>query len=144
MKQLAYTMLFNNNHTSLEKGWNEYLVKHQKDSNYYENDCKLICLTSLYSGPLTLKRVEVGSIWLLLPTLPYGFSKNVYSRERMKPWSLVTFNFIASYIFPENLIEIPEIFQKIWIFSPPILTIFINFLDFLTFLCYKETNGVSI
>ena len=62
MKQLVYTMLISNNHTSLGKWGNEYLVKHQKDSNYYENDCKLICLTSLYSGLLTLKRLKVGSI----------------------------------------------------------------------------------
>ena len=48
-----------------------------------------------------------------MPNFSIFRSKNVYSRERMKPWSLVTFNFIASYIFPENLIEIPEIVQKI-------------------------------
>ena len=55
-----------------------------------------------------------------------------------------TFNIIISHIFPENFIEIPQVIQKILKFSVTILTIFINFLDFLTFPCYKDTNGVSI
>ena len=41
------------------------------------------------------------------------FSKNVSSRERVKPWFFVTFNIIISYIFPENVIEIPQVVQKI-------------------------------
>ena len=34
-------------------------------------------------------------------------------RERVKPWFCVTFNIIISHIFSENLIEIPEVVQKI-------------------------------
>ena len=41
-----------------------------------------------------------------------------------------------------NLIDVRQIVQKIWKFSPSILTIFSDFLDFLIFSCYKETNGV--
>ena len=40
-------------------------------------------------------------------------SKNVPSKERVKPWFFVTFNIIISHIFPENLIEIPQVVQKI-------------------------------
>ena len=42
-----------------------------------------------------------------------------------------------------NLIDVRQIVQKIWKFPPSILTIFSDFLDFLIFSCYKETNGVS-
>ena len=40
-----------------------------------------------------------------------GFSKKVSSKERVKPWSFVTFNFIISHIFP--FINIPQVVQKI-------------------------------
>ena len=42
------------------------------------------------------------------------------------------FNIILCYTFPENFIEIQEVFQKWWRFSSPILAIFTNFLDFLS------------
>ena len=69
----------------------------------------------------TLKRL--GSANLTLSPL---FFPKLYLLERR--WSL----------------EIPEVIQKIWRFSPSILTILNNFSDFLTFPCYKETNDVSI
>ena len=61
-------------------------------------------------------------------------------------WSLVfmSYNIIISHIFPEKFTEITQVVQRIWRFSPSILTISINFLDFLTFPYYKETNDVSI
>ena len=59
------------------------------------------------------------------------------------PWFFVTCNIIISHIFPENFIEVSEVVQKIRIFSPSILTVLIDFLDFLTFPCYKETNDVA-
>ena len=38
-------------------------------------------------------------------------SKNVSSsKDRVKLWSSVTFNIIISHIFPENFIEIPQVF----------------------------------
>ena len=43
---------------------------------------------------------------------PCSFSKNVSSKERVKPWFFVTFNIIISHIFPENFIEFPQVFQK--------------------------------
>ena len=47
------------------------------------------------------------------PSSPCGFSKNVSSKERVKPWFFVTFNIILSNIFPENFIEFPQVVQKI-------------------------------
>ena len=75
---------------------------------------------------------------------PCSFSKNLFSRERVKPCCFVTFNIIVSHICPENFIEITQVVQNIWRFSSSILTIFINFLGILIFPCYKETNEVSI
>ena len=37
-----HTMFINNNHASFHFWWKENLVKHQKVSKYYENDCRLI------------------------------------------------------------------------------------------------------
>ena len=46
---------------------------------------------------------------------------------------------ISSVTFvPENVIKIIQIVQKIWRFTSSILTIFIQFFDFLTFPCYKK------
>ena len=42
-----------------------------------------------------------------------GFSTNLCSKERVKPWFFVTFDFILRHIFSENLIEFPQIVQKI-------------------------------
>ena len=42
-----------------------------------------------------------------------GFSKNVSSKERVKPWFFVIFNIMTVHIFPENFIETPQVFQKI-------------------------------
>ena len=42
-----------------------------------------------------------------------GFSKNVCSKERMKPCFYVTFNVIMSHIYLENFIKIPQVVKKI-------------------------------
>ena len=68
---------------------------------------------------------------------PCGFSKNVFSREKLKPWFFVTFDIIRSHAFPENFIVIIHVVQKMW-------TIFIDFLDFLTIFCCKKANDVTI
>ena len=57
--------------------------------------------------------------------------------ERVEPWFFVTFNIITSHIF-EHFIEFRQVIQKIWKFHPSVLTTFINFLDFFTFLCHRE------
>ena len=43
---------------------------------------------------------------------PCGFLKNVSSIERVESCFFVTFNIVLKHIFPENLIEFPQIFQK--------------------------------
>ena len=91
--------------------------------------------------------MRYGRIDLTLKCHPCGFSKNVSSKERVKLWFFVTFHIIMNHIFSENFIEIPQVVQKLWRFSPSILAIFINFHQFsrfFTFLCYKETNDVSL
>ena len=40
-----------------------------------------------------------------------GFSKIVSSKERVKPF--LTFKIIITHILPENLIEVPQVVQKI-------------------------------
>ena len=42
-----------------------------------------------------------------------AFSKNAFSKEKVKPWFFVNFNIIISHIFPENFIEIHQVVQKI-------------------------------
>ena len=77
---------------------------------------------------LTIKRLEGGEGGEFGPPHLYGFS-----RERMKPYCLVTINVIISYIFPENFIEIHRVVQKIlksFFFS------FSYFLDFLIILIF--------
>ena len=75
---------------------------------------------------------------------PCAFSKYVSSKKRLKAWFFVTFNIIISNIYPENFIEITQVVQNLWRISLSILAIFINFLDFLTFPFYKETNDASL
>ena len=42
-----------------------------------------------------------------------GFSKNVPSKERSKPCFFVTFKIIIRHVFPEYVIEIPQVVQEI-------------------------------
>ena len=59
----------------------------------------------LYTYNLTIKRLGEGQFY---PPSPCGFSKNVSSKERVKPWFSVTFTIILKHIFPENFIEFPQ------------------------------------
>ena len=45
-------------------------------------------------------------------THPFGFSKNVFSKERVKPLVFVTFDIILRHIFSENFIELAQVVQK--------------------------------
>ena len=40
-------------------------------------------------------------------------SKNVSFKDKVKLWCFVTFNIMLKHIFPENLIEFPQVVQKI-------------------------------
>ena len=93
---------------------------------------------------LTLNCWGRGGEINLTPCLPFWFfQKSIFWREG-QILIFVTFNIIISHIFPENFIKNPHIVQRIWRFFPPILTIFIAFLDSFMFPCYKETNDHSI
>ena len=64
-------------------------------------------------------------------------------RERERNHAFfVNFNIIISHVFPESLIEIPQIVQKTRRFSTSILTIFSNFREFLTFPSCKNTHDI--
>ena len=41
MRQPVYTMFISNNRASFHWWWKENLVKHQRASKYYENDCRI-------------------------------------------------------------------------------------------------------
>lgn len=47
-------------------------------------------------------------------------------------------------LFEKDFIRRLQVVQKIWGFSPSILTIFIDFLYFLTLPYWKKTNNASI
>ena len=51
--------------------------------------------------------------WGVNPPPPCGFSKNVSSKDRVKPWFFVTFNNILRLIFPENFSEFSQVVQNI-------------------------------
>ena len=40
---------------------------------------------------------------------PWGFSKNISSKDKMKLCFIAAFNIIISHLFPENFIEIPQV-----------------------------------
>ena len=45
-------------------------------------------------------------------TPPRDFSKNISSKESMKPWFYVTFNIVINHIFLKNFIEILQFVFK--------------------------------
>ena len=60
---------------------------------------------------LTLKRLARG--WGSIRPSSCGFSKNLSSKEMVKPWFFVFRNIIIGHIFPENVTEIPQVVQNI-------------------------------
>ena len=65
MTQLVHTMSVSNNHALFYLWWKENLVKHQKVSKYYENDCSITPLNLSHTTNLnhtTFKNV----MWLNL------------------------------------------------------------------------------
>ena len=145
---------------------------------------KFCVIGTFFTFSVTMKEFDLTVKWLgeSIWSPSCGFSKSVSSGEKVKAWIFVTFNIFISQIFRENFIEILQVVQKIWRFSPSILhyvesvqirsffwsvfspnagkygpektpyldtfhtvlTIFINFSDFLTFPYYKKTNDVNI
>ena len=85
---------------------------------------------SLVSWSSTLKSLR--GVNLTPP--PWGFSKNVLFRERVRALLFVTFNIDN---FPETYVGIYQLVQKVWRFCSSVLYIFISFSDFLTFPCCK-------
>ena len=66
------------------------------------------------------------------------FSREVgRERERVKPFYFVIFNITVRHIILENFIEFPLVVRSEGMKIFFVNVIFINFLDFLTFLSYK-------
>ena len=59
MRQLGYTMFISYNRSSFHFWWKENLIKHQKVSKYYENDC------SCFWVKLSLDIVLLIDFWLI-------------------------------------------------------------------------------
>ena len=62
MRQLVYTMFISNNRAWLCLWWKENLLKHQRVSKYYENDC-LQNLLLHFMSLLTTRFVKNCHIW---------------------------------------------------------------------------------
>ena len=91
-----------------------------------------------------IEKSEISESFLSLQTFTVvvTFFKFVFSRERMKPCFFVTFN-IKSRLSWKFYWSSSSCSEDIEIFLSSI-NIFINFSNFLIFLCYKEINGVSM
>ena len=63
--------------------------------------------------------------------------------RRCKILFVFTFNIIICHIFPDNIIDICQVFQKMKIFSVNI-NYFYQFFGFFDIFLLQETNGVSI
>ena len=93
----------------------------------------------------TLKKLRVN---LISP--PVVFPKMRFSEVGWRSAVFVKFKIITRHIFSEKLIEILQVFQKIWRFSSSILTIFIIFLFFDIFVLQRNwwrqhiTNDIFI
>ena len=58
--------------------------------------------------------------------------------------SILTYDILIIYLFPENFIEIRQDVKNILKFYSSILTIFANFFYLFWFPCYKNTSDISI
>ena len=114
-------------------------------NNIYINESHWLYTLQIYT--VCKSGVEIShsllEIFLILKRLGGQFDPscvflNESAKEIVNSWFFVTFNFltfniIISHIIPENFIEIPQVFQKIWRLSLTILAIFIDFYQFFGF-----------
>ena len=63
--------------------------------------------TAINQNSLTLNRL--GRAHFDTTPLSQGFSKNLFSRKRVKSYLFVAVNIIIRHIFPENFIEITQV-----------------------------------
>ena len=68
--------------------------------------CKVVVLNPTMPGKVGVG--EGGEVGGQIDP-PCAFSKNVFSKERVKPCFFVTFKIISKHIFPENFIEFPQV-----------------------------------
>ena len=114
--------------------------RNPKAQEVVKNEINHHCLRYILESSLYLffagsakTNIEVSFKKIHSLTLRIYFKKYTIWRE----WKVLFFSqfiIITSYIFPENFIEIHQVSQKIWNFT----SIFVNFVDFFTFTCYKK------
>ena len=116
MRQLVYTMFIRNDLASFHLQWKENLVKHQRASNYYENDWRYFVYStyrySIYTytwqwwlSYLTFGKVECFCWLLLLFLLIVSFADHYF---------LVVF--VEYYIIIKKDLFEPVLFN--FVFSP--------------------------
>ena len=145
-----------NKHVALQNLFIYYTWKHIR-KQYKNNKLKINVLTQndefeLPDGSSFALDIQdyIESITKLKSALgqfdpaPMAFRKNVSSKVRVKSWFFVTFNIIVSHIFPENLIKNSSSCSEDRKNLSVNIGYFHNYLYYLTFCCYKETNDVSI
>ena len=86
MRQLLYTMCITNNHDPFHLWWKKNLVKHQKVSKYYDQDCRLsLFLTCFYfRKPYCNTVFQISQIFLAFKTYISGagnIKKKSFSRK---------------------------------------------------------------
>ena len=73
MRQLVYTMFITSNHASFNLSGKENLVKHQKVSKHYENDCLqnflLLCMSLLTAPVIKNGHIYTGISFIFLKNL---------------------------------------------------------------------------
>ena len=81
---------------------------------------------------------------LTLKRFPYGFSNNVSSRVRVKPWFFVTFNIIICHIFPcykeTNASVYYEWCQHLFYSQPTLNRLFNNYIKSYRYLIGSSWN----
>ena len=112
MRQLVQTLFISNNHVSFQLWWKEKLVKYQKVSKYYEDDCRaLFCM--------------------IQSALSFCVTHPVLCSTRLRPcfWILVLFHTQSMYYYFAFLSAVsPVISRCVFLFE--ILRIFWEFSRF--------------
>ena len=108
MRQLVYTMFISNNHKSFHFWWEENLVKHQKVTKYYKNDC-LKKFLSLFMSISTAQVVKNVSVKRSEKQLPRKGKFRTFLQLNCSNFSL---KLVKSLIVTKIVREIK--FQEVW------------------------------
>ena len=139
MRQLVYTLFISNNCASFHLWWKENLVKHQKVSKYYENDCRLfqICRIQWWCSVLPFFYPEIVFLSKSGPQIQkcqYKLKFATQTNSNIQN-SMVLFRFSVSalqFLFEESIYH----FDVTWLISQQFITE--NWNQWLFFLLFKK------